>query len=28
MLRTAGFPDARRHLLFLGAAQLIVGTRA
>jgi demethylmenaquinone methyltransferase/2-methoxy-6-polyprenyl-1,4-benzoquinol methylase len=28
MLRTAGFPDARRHLLFLGAAQLLVGTRA
>ncbi len=28
MLHDAGFPDARRRLLFLGAAQLIVGTRA
>lgn len=27
MLRAAGFPDARRHLLFMGAAQLITGTR-
>ena len=27
MLRTAGFADARRHLLFMGAAQLITGTR-
>jgi demethylmenaquinone methyltransferase/2-methoxy-6-polyprenyl-1,4-benzoquinol methylase len=28
MLRAAGFPDARRQLLFMGAAQLITGTRA
>ena len=28
MLRDAGFPDARRRLLGMGAAQLIVGTRA
>ena len=28
MLRDAGFPDAERRLLGLGAAQLIVGTRA
>ncbi|MEA2534656.1 MAG: demethylmenaquinone methyltransferase / 2-methoxy-6-polyprenyl,4-benzoquinol methylase [Actinomycetota bacterium] len=28
MLRASGFPDARRQLLFMGAAQLITGTRA
>jgi demethylmenaquinone methyltransferase/2-methoxy-6-polyprenyl-1,4-benzoquinol methylase len=28
MLRAAGFADARRQLLFMGAAQLITGTRA
>ena len=28
MLADAGFPDARRRLLFMGASQLIVGTRA
>jgi demethylmenaquinone methyltransferase/2-methoxy-6-polyprenyl-1,4-benzoquinol methylase len=28
MLRSAGFPDSRRRLLGMGAAQLLVGTRS